>query len=120
MEEQMYKENILEHYKNPQNKGMPEFFNLEGKGINPSCGDMLEVFLLSEEDKIREAMFDGAGCAISVAGASMFTEHVKGKTLDEVKNIKKEKMYELLGIEISPAREKCALLSYRAVMEAVK
>ena len=116
----MYKENILEHYKNPQNKGMPEFFNLDGKGINPSCGDMLEVFILSEDGTVKEAMFDGNGCAVSVAGASMLMEHLKGKTLEEVKEIKQEKMYELLGIEISPAREKCALLSFRAVMQALK
>jgi nitrogen fixation NifU-like protein len=120
MNEELYKENILEHYKNPQNKRILPLFNFDGRGVNPSCGDVLEIYILSEEGNIKSAAFDGNGCAISVAGASMLTEHIKGKNIEEVKKIKKEKIYEMLGVEISPAREKCALLSLRALNEALK
>ena len=119
MEEELYKENILEHYKEPQNKGTLSLFNFDGRGVNPSCGDVLEIYVLSEEGSIKDVAFDGNGCAISTAGASMLTEYIKGKDLEEVKKIKESKIYEMLGVTISPAREKCALLAYRAMQKAI-
>ena len=106
---------ILEHYKNPQNFGhldKPDIVHEEG---NPSCGDQIRIELKVENDRIADIRFSGKGCAISQAAASIFTEEIKGKTLEEVKNFDKQKMLDLLGIEISGMRMKCAMLALKIV-----
>ncbi len=106
---------ILEHYKNPQNFGhleKPDIVHEEG---NPSCGDQIKIEIKVENDRIADIRFSGKGCAISQASASILTEEIKGKTLSEVKNFDKQTMLDLLGIEISGLRMKCAMLPLKVV-----
>ncbi len=115
----MYREQILDHYKDPHNKGKIE--NPEGhfKDSNPLCGDEIEVFLRISDGKIEDVKFQGQGCAISTASASLLTDHVKGKTVQEIKAMTREDLLELVGVPLSAARVKCALLSFKAVKAAV-
>jgi nitrogen fixation NifU-like protein len=118
-EEQLYKENILDHYKHPHNKR--EIKNsVSNKEINPNCGDEITVFLEVKDGKVNDSSFIGQGCAISQAGISLLTDEIKGKSVLEVKRIKSEDVYKLLGIPISVTRIKCALLSLKSVQGAIK
>ncbi|MBS3117960.1 SUF system NifU family Fe-S cluster assembly protein [Candidatus Woesearchaeota archaeon] len=115
-EEMVYRENILAHYREPQNFGEFEIADICNKGLNPLCGDAVEIFVRLNGDKVVEDVrFKGSGCAISQASASMLTETLKGKSLEEVKNISKEDILGMLGIPIGPVRLKCALLSLRVL-----
>jgi len=115
----IYMDFILEHYKNPSNYGKIENPSTSSKGLNPLCGDELEIYILVEKNTIKDIKFTGKGCAISQASASILTEMVKGKDIDYVKNLKEKDLLDALGIEISPSRLKCALLSYNTLKEAV-
>lgn len=106
---------IIEHYKNPQNYGHLENPDIAHEEGNPSCGDQIRIELKIDHDKITDVRFSGKGCAISQAAASILTEEIKGKTLDEVKQFDKQKMLDLLGVEISAMRLKCALLALKIV-----
>jgi len=111
-----YRENILDHYRNPRNKGRLEHPTHTAEEHNPLCGDVLHIDLLvNDEDVIEEVRFDGQGCAISQASASMLTEMIEGKTLEEAKQVSKEDILEALGIDIGPVRLKCALLSLKVL-----
>lgn len=114
----MYRDYILDHYKNPRNAGeLPGATNTY-HDTNPLCGDEITMSLLIEGDLVKDVRFAGKGCAISQASASMLTEEIKGKTLDEVKAIDRQHILENLGIPISPARVKCALLGLKALKGA--
>jgi nitrogen fixation NifU-like protein len=111
-----YRELIVEHYKNPAYKGTldPNDFTYEDE--NPLCGDHIRVDLRVDENQIiTEAVFSGHGCAISQASADLLMESIIGKPLDEVKNMTKETVLELLGIQLGPVRLKCALLSLKVL-----
>jgi len=111
-----YRENILDHHRDPRNTGTIEKPTHSHKENNPLCGDVIRMDLLVNEAGIIEKVaFDGKGCAISQASASMLTEMIDGKTLDEAKKIGKEEILEALGIPIGPARLKCALLSLKVL-----
>lgn len=111
-----YRENILDHYRNPRNKGTLESATHSHEEDNPLCGDVVRIDLhVNEDDIIDEVLFKGRGCAISQASASMLTEMVKGKTLSDAKAIGKEEILEALGISIGPTRLKCALLSLKVL-----
>lgn len=121
MDEELYKENILDHYRNPRNKDALDTYDLRGGGVNQTCGDELELFVkLGTDGKVDRATFLGSGCAISQAGASMLTEKLVGLTLPEIKVLAPGEIYSMLGIHISPGRANCALLAYRALSEALK
>ena len=110
--EMMYQKNILDHYKNPRNFGRIENASVHHHEKNPLCGDVLDIFLIiGRNGKINEVKIEAHGCAISTASASMLGEKAKGMHADEIKKLKKEDILEMLGIPISPARLKCALLS---------
>ena len=114
----MYRDYILDHYKNPRNSGeLPGATNTY-HDTNPLCGDEITMALLIEDEKVKDVRFVGRGCAISQASASILTEEIKGKPLDEVKAIDRQHVIENLGIQISPARVKCALLGLKAVKGA--
>jgi nitrogen fixation protein NifU and related proteins len=114
----MYRDYILDHYKNPRNSGdLPGATNTY-HDTNPLCGDEITMALLIDDGKVRDVRFKGRGCAISQASASILTEEIKGKTLDEVKAIDRQHVIENLGIQISPARVKCALLGLKTVKGA--
>jgi nitrogen fixation NifU-like protein len=114
--EDFYRENILDHYRNPRNKGRLEHPTHTHEESNPLCGDVIRIDLhVNEDNVIDQVRFDGHGCAISQASASMLTEMIQGKTLDEAKALSKEDILEALGIEIGPVRLKCALLSLKVL-----
>src|SRR3989338_6360228 len=118
--EQMYQEQILDHYKNPRNFGRIDDATVHHHEKNPLCGDELDAYLLIDKDKnIADVKIQAHGCAISTASASMLTEHVKGKPIEELKKMTKEDILEMLGIPISAARLKCALLSLDTFKNAI-
>ncbi len=109
-----YRENILDHYRNPRNKGQLENPTHTHEEDNPLCGDVIRIDLhVNGEDVIDQVRFDGRGCAISQASASMLTEMIQGRSVEEAKGLTKDDILEALGIEIGPVRLKCALLSFK-------
>ena len=103
-------ENILDHYENPRNKGRLEHPDVSHEEDNPVCGDRIRVDLNVEDGVITDARFDGRGCSISQAAASMLSDLVKGRTAEEVAAMPKEELLDELGIPLSPVRLKCAIL----------
>ncbi|MBV9708720.1 MAG: SUF system NifU family Fe-S cluster assembly protein [Chloroflexi bacterium] len=110
-----YREYILDHYRNPRNYGKLEHPTVHSEDVNPLCGDQLGMDLLVEGDHVTAIRFQGRGCAISQAAASMLSEMVEGKTVEEVVQLGKEDILDALGVPISPARMKCAFLSLRVL-----
>ena len=116
----MYQEQILDHYKNPRNFGTIKNASVHHHEKNPLCGDELDLFLMIDEHKkIIEVKINGHGCAISLASASMLSEEIKGKNIDELKKMTKENILEMLGIPLSPVRLKCALLSLDTLKNSI-
>ena len=116
-EEEIYKENIIDHYKNPHNKKELVNYTFKRRELNPLCGDEITIYLETEEDKIVDVSFQGNGCAISQASVSLLTDHIKGMTTKEIKLLTDKNIFSLLGIPISYTRLKCALLSHKALEE---
>ena len=114
--EDLYRENILDHYQNPRNFGTLDHPDITYEDDNPLCGDVIRIDIkLDEADRISDVAFSGEGCAISQASASMLTEEILGKTLEEVKQLGKDDILEMLGIQLGPVRIKCALLSLKVL-----
>jgi len=114
--EDLYREVIIDHYKNPQYRGHLEPNDIQYEDDNPLCGDHLEITLqIDEENRVRDGRFDGKGCAISQASADLLIENIIGKSMDEVKKLSKQDILDLLGIELGPVRLKCALLSLKVL-----
>ena len=115
-----YRENILDHYRHPHNKGELAQPTHTHQDDNPLCGDVIRIDLqVNENGVIDQVGFSGEGCAISLASASMLTEMLEGKTLEEAKQLGKEDILAALGIELGPVRLKCALLSLKVLKCAV-
>jgi nitrogen fixation NifU-like protein len=116
----MYRENILDHGMNPRNRGVLDPCTVDYEATNPLCGDRLRLTLrVDENNRITAVGWDGEGCAISQAAASMLGEEILGKTLDEVSKIEKQTVFDMLGIPIGMNRVKCALLSLKALTVAL-
>jgi len=120
-EEEIYKENIIDHYKNPRNFGELEKAEINESELNPVCGDMIKLFVkLDERKKVKDVKFKGNGCAISVAATSMLTEELKGKSLEDIKKISKEDIFNMLGIKLGVVRMKCGLLCLNTLNKGIK
>ncbi len=116
----MYAEQILDYYKNPRNFGEIKNVQIHARDLNPLCGDEIEIFALLKDKKISEIKFRGAGCAISMASASMLTEKAKGKNISEVMKLGEKEILEMIGIDVSPARKKCAMLGLWVLQSGVR
>ena len=108
--DQLYREVILDHYRNPRGHGVVEHPDAEAEGQNPLCGDEISISLAFDGDTISDVRFEGRGCAISQAATSMLTELVVGRDAAEVARLPKEELLDEIGIPLTPVRLKCALL----------
>jgi nitrogen fixation protein NifU and related proteins len=117
----LYRDFILEHYRSPHNKGVLDPADLQFADSNPTCGDEMSMTLRLDATKQRidDVAFDGRGCAISQASASILTDELRGMTLDQVKAMDPKQVLDALEVPIGPARLKCALLSYKVLEGAV-
>lgn len=112
MQDPLYREIILEHWSHPQNYGVIKNADFDISDNNPLCGDELRLTGKTKDGKLVSISFTGDGCAISKASASLFTEKIKGMTIDAIKQISPQEVLEEVGISLTPARMKCALLVY--------
>ena len=118
--EDLYRELIIDRYKNPAHRGTLDPHDITFEDDNPLCGDHIRIDLrVDENDQVVEAMFSGQGCAISQASADLLVESVIGKSLEEVKSLSKEDILDLIGIQLGPVRLKCALLSLKVLKAGV-
>ena len=114
--EDLYRENIIEHYKNPSYRGKLDPNDISFADNNPLCGDHIQIDLrVDKEGKVSEARFDGHGCAISQASADLLLESVIGKSIEDVKKLTRQDILDMLGIDLGPVRLKCALLSLKVL-----
>ena len=111
----LYREVILDHYRNPRNAGTIENPDISYEDVNPLCGDRVRIDLKVAAGKIAEIKFSGRGCAISQASTSMLTEMIQGKDMEEIRTLSAQDLLDELGIPISPARVKCALLGLKVL-----
>ena len=118
-EDSIYREIILEHYKNPSNKGTLDPADFTYEDVNPLCGDEIRIDVRVQNDRVSEIRFSGRGCAVSQASASILTEMVEGMTLNEIKALGRGALLEEIGIPVSPARMKCAMLGLKVLKAGV-
>jgi nitrogen fixation protein NifU and related proteins len=119
MTDSIYRELILDHNKNPRNKGKLENPQFTYEDVNPLCGDEIRMDVRTDGERVTDIRFSGRGCAISQAAASILTEMVDGQTLDDVKAISREDLLDELGVPISPARMKCAMLGLKVLKAGI-
>ena len=116
----LYREIIIDHYKNPRHKGRLDKSDFSFEDENPLCGDHLQIELrVDENQNVMDAKFDGNGCAISISTADLLIDSIIGKSVEELKELKKQDILDLLGIKLIPVRLKCALLSLKVLKAAI-
>ncbi|MBI3036358.1 SUF system NifU family Fe-S cluster assembly protein [Candidatus Woesearchaeota archaeon] len=117
--EELYREEIMDHYQNPRNFGKIRDADVSYQDYNPVCGDEITMQLKMENGTVKEAMFTGKGCAISQAAASMLTEEIGGKSAKGIVAMKQDEMLKIIRINPGPVRIKCAMLALRAVQKGI-
>jgi len=117
--DELFRENILEHYRHPCCQGALEHPDLVFEDANPLCGDHIRMELNVRDGVLERVRFSGVGCSISQAAASMLCEHVQGRPLEEIKKLDRSDVLDMLGIELGPVRLKCALLALKTLKSAV-
>ncbi len=115
----IYQEKLIDNYENPRNYGVIEDPSARARLENLSCGDSIEVFLKIQDEKIEDIKFSGEGCSVAVASMSVLSEFVKNKTIDDILKINLEKIVELLGVELTLSRLKCAGLGLETLKKAI-
>ena len=120
MTQDIYQEQLIDHYKHPRNFKQLEKADLVNRELNPSCGDEIETYLKLAGDKIIEVGFSGHGCAVSLGVTSMLSEILVGKSLDELEQISKTTLDELVGVVIGPTRINCELLGLKTFQKSIK
>lgn len=118
-EEEIYQEHVLDHYEDPYHRGHCEDVTHTHEDDNPLCGDVVQVELKIQDGQVCEAWFDGDGCCISQASASMLMEAIEGKTVEQIKEFNAQQMLELFQAQLTPNRQKCCLLPWRVVQTAL-
>ena len=113
MSDDLYDDYILDHYESPYHRGHVEHPTIAHEDENPLCGDQVRLQLVIENDRVKEAWFEGHGCAISQAAASILSHEIEGKTIDELKSFQAPQMLELLKVRLTASRQKCGLLSFK-------
>jgi nitrogen fixation NifU-like protein len=111
----LYRDYILDHYKHPRNFGELDPFDVRYADNNPLCGDEIAMTLQLEDGTVKDVRFKGKGCAISQASASILTENVKGQSVEQLRRLTPQQVIDELGVEVSPARRKCALLGLKVL-----
>ena len=111
----LYREVIIDHYQHPHNHGVIENADISYEDTNPLCGDKIRIDLKVKNGIVEDVKFTGKGCAISQASASMLTDEIKGKSLEEIKQLDKQTIYDLIGIPLGPSRVKCAMLPPKVI-----
>ncbi len=117
--DELYKQQIMEHYRSPRNKGVLENAEIDFFELNPLCGDEIRLTMKLNGGRVKDVKFDGRGCAISQSSASLMTEEFKEKTLDELMKISQEDVLRKLGINVGPGRLKCVLLILKALQRGI-
>ena len=115
----LYREYILDLYRHPLNYHSLDDATHQHKGVNPGCGDDIILYLIVQNDKVIDCSFEGKGCALCFAGASLVTEKMQGMTIQEVSQISLEQVYQWLGIPMEPSRVKCVGLALRTVQNMI-
>jgi nitrogen fixation NifU-like protein len=116
----LYREQIIDRYKNPYMKGSLDPHDYAYEDDNPLCGDRIRIELrVDGDDRVSEAVFSGTGCAISIASADLLVESIVGKKIEEIRQLSKQDLLDLLGIEVGPVRLKCALLSLKVLKASI-
>jgi len=115
----LFRENILDHYRNPRNRGALESPDITYEDANPLCGDQIRIEIQVQDDRIAQIRYSGHGCSISQAAASMLCERIEGRPLDEVKALGRQDVLDMIGIDLGPVRLKCALLALKTVKAGV-
>ncbi len=115
----LYRERILDHYRNPRNQGTLEDADISNKLDNPVCGDVVRLDVRLSDGRVSEARFSGRGCVLSMASASMLTEEVLGKSVEELRAMEDADVFEMMGITLGAVRAKCGLLSLRVLQDGL-
>ncbi len=116
----LYRDEILDHYRHPQNYGHLKEPTHQAKQANASCGDEIALELKLSSGRVNQVGFTAQGCAISLAAASLISEHIKGKTVEQIARMRLDDVINLMGGELNPGRHKCALLPLQAIKTAIK
>ncbi len=115
----LYRQYILDHFREPRNYGSLEHADIHAGDTNPLCGDRIAIDLSVKDGRVEQVRFSGRGCAISQASASMLTERIEGASLSELRALTPRDVFDMLGVEIGPARQRCALLSLRVLHQGI-